>query len=657
MRASFLKPYLLRLRAEKGERAVRQALSAAEIEGSAIDSETGWISFQKARRALSAIKEVLGDDALRIRGEWAVHAETLGTYVRMLRVAKHPVDAYRYLAANAREVTRVGDWELEEFGGKKGDAELTRVRMSYRIRADAEDVQPKDEGVLCLARQGELISFPRLWGHADAKITHPSCLAKGDDACIYEIEWTQSRSRRAPLFAGIASVVGGGAAFLIGGVPGGVLGLFGSGLFGFVAGFLFDQTKNEAAARIFERHRILALERGLELKGDSASSGSISGDIVGTVLGGKYRIGRKIGAGGIGAVYAAEHMVLGHEVAVKVLRGAAARDGSEIARLRREAYIQVHLEHPSIARVFDLDQMPDGSIFVVMERLHGKSLAERLGRGGVLAPGEAVAVFGDVCEALAAAHVREVVHRDLKPGNIFLCDDGVAKVLDFGMSKLATAESLTQEGFTLGTPEYMAPEQCIGADVVPETDLYSLGVVMYEALTGELPITSPNRRDLLDLHQRRIPLSMREKRKDLAIPEQLDAIVMMCLRKKIEDRPRSAKELAKMLRAIPREGLLMSYPASTVRRVEKEKGDKSDDVAKLDAVASGGHTLPPSGTPTLSTTPSEGKASSAGSAAKANPSVPPSSDSSSSHDNSSHRDGPTVATLKSGKAIVEEPTK
>src|SRR4029077_12811238 len=145
--------------------------------------------------------------------------------------------------------------------------------------------------------------------------------------------------------------------------------------------------------------------------------GATPGDLMGTVLGGKYRIGRKIGSGGIGVVYAAEHMTLGHEVAVKVLRGAAARDGGEIARLRREAYIQVHVEHPNVARVLDLDQMPDGSIYVVMERLGGRdgvvrerrgggSLADKLSREGLTAPGFAIRVFMGVSGALAAAHAK-----------------------------------------------------------------------------------------------------------------------------------------------------------------------------------------------------------------------------------------------------------
>jgi serine/threonine-protein kinase len=210
--------------------------------------------------------------------------------------------------------------------------------------------------------------------------------------------------------------------------------------------------------------------------------------------------------------------------------------------------------------------MPDGSIYVIMERLIGRSLADKLSRDGLLAPGHAIAIFSHVCRALDAAHRKDVVHRDLKPGNIFLCDDGIAKVLDFGMSKLASAESLTQAGYTLGTPEYMAPEQCIGAQVEPRTDIYALGVMMYEALTGELPIVASSRRELLDLHQRQIPTSMRRRRPDLPIPEALDQAVMKCLKKRVNERPKGAAQLEQMLSMVPMEGLAMSYPPGTSRR-------------------------------------------------------------------------------------------
>jgi serine/threonine-protein kinase len=210
----------------------------------------------------------------------------------------------------------------------------------------------------------------------------------------------------------------------------------------------------------------------------------------------------------------------------------------------------------------DLDQMADGSIYVVMERLHGRSLADKMSKEGPVAPGFALPCFIDVCRALAAAHGIGVVHRDLKPGNIFLCEEGSSKVLDFGMSKLSSAESLTQAGYTLGTPEYMAPEQCIGANVEARTDVYALGVLMYEALTGELPISAQSRRELLDLHQRQVPTPMRVRRPDLPIPEELDLAVMKCL----QERPKSATELEQMLEAIPLAGLPTAYPPGTSRR-------------------------------------------------------------------------------------------
>jgi serine/threonine-protein kinase len=196
----------------------------------------------------------------------------------------------------------------------------------------------------------------------------------------------------------------------------------------------------------------------------------------------------------------------------------------------------------------------------------------------------AVMVFRQVCLALAAAHDIGVVHRDLKPGNVFLCDDGVtAKVLDFGMSKLASgstggsgSEKLTQDGYTLGTPEYMAPEQCIGGAVEPRTDLYELGVLMYEALTGDLPIKSANRRELLDLHQRQVPPPMRTRRPDLPIPRELDEAVAMALRKRVNDRPESARAFERMLAAVPLDGIPMAYPRHVGRHAPTRPVGEAD---------------------------------------------------------------------------------
>jgi eukaryotic-like serine/threonine-protein kinase len=611
LRASILKTYLLRVRSEKGDRAVRTILSTAGIDPSMVDNETGWVSTQAARRALRGIVEQLGSvDALRRRGEWTTNAEALGSQVRMLRTAEHPVDAYVYLADNAKEVTRVGSWDFEltgeaapkppappADGAPPPDPDATRrlpkdragihaVRLIYRHRSDGYDdgdkPDPQTEALFCAAREGELSGIPKIWGLDEARVTHEKCIAKGDDACSYLVEWDIPATKSTMILASAgAALVSGGAIGVAGGWLAGVIGAVFAGLLGAGAGRMWDRSKVDSAGRAFEKNRIAALERGLDLRGE-ATSAAVPGELTGTVLGGKYRIGKKIGSGGIGVVYAAEHTTLGHEVAVKVLRGAAARDGGEIARLRREAYIQVNIDNVNVCRVHDLDQMPDGSMYVVMERLHGRSLADKLSREHIIAPGFGLPVFAGVCRALAGAHKKGVVHRDLKPGNIFLCDDGTPKVLDFGMSKLTTAESLTQAGYTLGTPEYMAPEQCIGANVVAQTDIYAFGVLMYEALTGELPIVAQSRRELLDLHQRQIPVPMRQRRPDLDIPEALDQVVMKCLKKRINDRPKSAEELEAMLNAIPLAGLPTSYE----RRPKRAPVAGAEDSGTMPAMTS-----------------------------------------------------------------------
>ena len=545
VRAALLKPYLLRLRDERGDAAVRALLATVGIPASAVDNDNGWLSVAAARRALAALNTALGQRALEARGPWMTHPEVLGAYVRMLRVATSPADAYRYLAENSAESTRIGTYELGPIGP-------SQVELIYRPRKEAEAEQ--DDALLCLARRAELVSVPRIWGYPDAHVVHPKCIAEGAEECRYILDWSaENRRRWLVLGALLGALVCGGLVSLSGSfIASGIAALIGLG-FGVALSSLSTRVREERAARAFEKNRIAALERGLELHGHFRDA---AGELAGVTLGGKYRILRKIGSGGIGAVYAAEHIALGSHVAVKVLRGAAAIDASEIARLRREARVQVSIEHPNVIRVLDLDQLPDGSIYVVMELLQGRSLAARLKAGGPLSVSEAVPLFRQVCKALSAAHQLGIVHRDLKPGNIFLCDDRTFKVLDFGMSKFAEAESLTQDGYTLGTPEYMAPEQCIGAPVDPRTDLYAFGVMMYEALTGSLPIAGKSRRDFLELHQRTIPPSMREWRPDLDIPVELDDAVMRCLKKRASERPASARELDKALARVPLPALM-----------------------------------------------------------------------------------------------------
>ncbi len=559
-----LKPYLLRLRQEKGEKAYRELLEGISLAPATAENETAWISAAMARRALRALEKALGRPALAARGEWAVHPESLGSYVRLLRGAASPLDAYRQFCEHSSEATRVGNYSFERLAERK-------VRITYRPIA-GDDAPPPEE-LLSVARAAELASLPQFWGGPAAEVTHEKSTAKGEPASIYLVRWTEGGTRVSWPMAVGAGLAAGGLPVLVaqGGLLATALAAAVGAVLGGVGGELVRRMHSDRRRRVVEGHRIAALERQLSLRGDGGSEPTSPGELEGTVLGGRYRILRRIGSGGIGVVYSAEHVGLGTTVAIKVLRGPAARDASEIARLRREAQVQGGIQHPNVVQTLDLDQLPDGSLYVVMELLRGRPLSDRLSREGPLAPGYALPVFVQVCRALGAAHAKGVVHRDLKPGNIFLCDDGTAKVLDFGMSKFQSAESLTQEGYTLGTPEYMAPEQCIGAAVEPRTDLYAFGVLMYEALTGQLPIQSPNRRELLELHQRQAPPPMRERRPDLPLPAALDEAVMTCLKKRVRERPKSALALEDMLAAIPLEGLPTDYdePEVTLPPIDK----------------------------------------------------------------------------------------
>lgn len=215
---------------------------------------------------------------------------------------------------------------------------------------------------------------------------------------------------------------------------------------------------------------------------------------VGHLLGGKYRIVRRIGVGGMGSVYEAKHAGLGTPVAIKVLLPQLAKVPTVADRFRREAQVSATLKSPHVIQVTDVDQLPDGRPYLVMELLEGESLQEHLEKAHWLSREESVDLGLQILLGLECAHALGVVHRDLKPGNVYLDMRGagrVAKLLDFGVAKVkATPEfqALTRPGMVMGTPEYMAPEQAFSADQADaRSDLYSVGVMLYEMLSGALP--------------------------------------------------------------------------------------------------------------------------------------------------------------------------
>lgn len=539
LRAALLRPCLLRLARQEGAAVVQQVLEKAQISRSEIDQDSTWISLAAARRVLEDVADRIGDDALSSRGEFATRPEIVGIYVSMLRRVRTPLEAYQYLPIACSESWRVGSYSVT-------DEQAHSVQVRYRPPPDGEVDQ--SHRCFCLLRQAELKAIPALWGLGEAQVRELSCMAQGDPDCTYSIHWKPPEGAHAPQVGAFLGAALGATAFAWLKPEAAALTLAGGSSLGFGVGLALGRRKRDQAGRHFERSRIAALEHGLEQHGRLAER---HGDLTHSVLGGKYRILRTVGSGGIGTVYAAEHLGLGVQVAVKVLRGAAAVDGAEVARLRREGRVQMSIEHPNVVRTFDLDQLPDGTLYVVMELLQGISLHERLKRERPLQPSDALPIFLQACRALSAAHRLGIVHRDLKPANIFLCSGGVVKVLDFGMSKLAEEETLTQEGYTLGTPEYMSPEQCVGGEVDPRSDIYAFGVLMYEALTGELPFRGRTRQALLEHHQRSTPRPLLTTRPDLAIPPELDRVVMACLKKRPSDRPASAQLLEHLLASVP----------------------------------------------------------------------------------------------------------
>jgi len=268
---------------------------------------------------------------------------------------------------------------------------------------------------------------------------------------------------------------------------------------------------------------------------------------------GNYRVVRKLGAGGTGVVYAAEHPEIGRKVALKILQADVAEDGSAISRFRNEARVVNEIRHPNIVDVFDFGRAETGEHYFTMELLEGESLAQRLTRGP-LPILQAIRIAGRVADSLSSAHACHVLHRDLKPDNIFLARQGpsteIVKVLDFGLAKLLenreAASFVTRTGAVMGTPYYMSPEQCRDSgDVDVRSDVYSLGIVLYQMLTGKLPFAGNTITKVLLQHISDPPAAPRTLRAD--IPDEVEALVLRALAKKPADRFQTMDEFCRAL--------------------------------------------------------------------------------------------------------------
>jgi len=305
--------------------------------------------------------------------------------------------------------------------------------------------------------------------------------------------------------------------------------------------------------------------------------------VIGTSLA-HYRITAAIGAGGMGAVYRAADTKLGRDVALKVLPADVARDPERLARFQREAKALAALDHPNIVTVFSVEES-DGVHFLTMQLVEGQPLDRLIPEGG-LPVARILEIATAMADALAAAHEKGIVHRDLKPANVMVTTDGRVKVLDFGLAKeiravdpadaTFTSAAHTQVGVVMGTPAYMSPEQVAGRGVDHRTDIFSLGVLLYEAASGRRPFAGDSSAELASAILRDTPPPLGEIRSD--VPADLARVVRRCLEKDVRHRIQTARDVANELRDMGRH----ASPATPVTGVSRTAASDGSGASRLD---------------------------------------------------------------------------
>ncbi len=291
----------------------------------------------------------------------------------------------------------------------------------------------------------------------------------------------------------------------------------------------------------------------------------IADPLLGTVLLEQFRIEEQIGTGGMGTVYRARQTTVGRDVAIKVLRAELARDESSVLRFEREARLATSLDHPNLVRVFLSGRLGDGRLYIVMELLQGRSLAEELERHGPLELERALIIIMKLCAGLGAVHAAGIVHRDIKPENVYLTrrggDEDFVKLVDFGVARALEADGLgpstTQTGRVFGTATYISPEAASGDDTDHRSDIYSLGVLAYQLLTGELPFEGSTAAAVLMQHVHKEPPRLQTKGRGAEVPDEVARVVMRALSKDPEARqPTLAEFLDSLAEAAGNAGML-----------------------------------------------------------------------------------------------------
>jgi eukaryotic-like serine/threonine-protein kinase len=297
----------------------------------------------------------------------------------------------------------------------------------------------------------------------------------------------------------------------------------------------------------------------------------------------RYEVGRLLGAGGMAEVFEGRDRLLARRVAIKVLQAQFARDPSFLIRFKREAQAAASLSHPNIVGVYDTGT-EDGTHFIVMEYVDGRTLKDVIRAEGPLYPERAAEICADVCGALAAAHARGLIHRDIKPGNVMLTPEGKVKVMDFGIARATTSETITQTAAVVGTAQYISPEQAQGQTVDYRSDLYSLGCCLYEMLTGTVPFTGATPVAIAYRHVREDPTPPRMLNGD--VPAPLEAICLKAMAKLPDNRYQTAIEmhddLERFRNGQPVQATPLLASAATTQAIPR--GDGADQTAMMSGV-------------------------------------------------------------------------
>jgi len=288
--------------------------------------------------------------------------------------------------------------------------------------------------------------------------------------------------------------------------------------------------------------------------------------LIGKVLSDRYRIVRKIGEGGMGAVYQAEHALIEKKIALKILFQDLTRRPDLIQRFLQEAKSASRIGHENVIDISDFGQSPEGLVFIAMEFLDGEDLGKTLKKGGAMHWVRARPILMQIAKGLRAAHGNGIIHRDMKPENVYLIQregrPDFVKVLDFGIAKIvnddAGGPALTQTGMIFGTPEYMSPEQAQGSTPDHRVDVYAVGCIMYHLLTGSVPFTADNFMGILTKHLLEAPVPPRKRRPDLEIPHEVEAI---CLRAMEKDRDKRYPDMDAFYRALGAAGDIAFEPS------------------------------------------------------------------------------------------------